>query len=287
MAEPPQQEPQAEPEPPQQEPQAEPGPPQQGPPQQEPQAAAAAAEPEQLYSAEGEHGRAGYYVKTVGNAPVAAPTKLNAEEAAQKQAPKRTGSAWNTGGTWENKDVTKWAKVSLPPLFEGQRVGDIAVRSATLSSGHASVVLVRGKMRPGFDLKLELEWEQGEPKPPAAAAPPAEGAGEAEEEQKPEPEQAQDGAMDEDKDDEEEEGDTDDDEEEEEEEEEEDDGVVRGKLTVEATDLDDEDDYELAASVSKGGLSAYEAGKQLERLRPMLYAQLKSFAAQIVESVTE
>ena len=71
------------------------------------------------------------------------------------------------------------------------------------------------------------------------------------------------------------------------EEEEEDDGMVRGKLTVEATDLDDEDDYELSASVSKGGLSAYEAGKQLERLRPMLYAQLQSFAAQIVESVTE
>ena len=271
-------EPAAEPEPPQQEPQA--------------AAAAAAAEPEQLYSAEGEHGRAGYYVKTVGNAPVAAPTKLNAEEAAQKEAPKRTGSAWNTGGTWENKDVTKWAKVSLPPLFEGQRVGDIAVRSATLSSGHASVVLVRGKMRPGFDLKLELEWEQGEPKPPAAAAPPAQeagaavGGGGAEEEQEPEPEQAQDGAMDEDKDDEEEE-DTDDDDDDDEEEEEEDDGMVRGKLTVEATDLDDEDDYELSASVSKGGLSAYEAGKQLERLRPMLYAQLQSFAAQIVESVTE
>ena len=86
-----------------------------------------------------------------------------------------------------------------------------------------------------------------------------------------------------------EEGDDDDQEgdDDEEEEEEEDDGVVRGKLTVEATDLDDEDDYELCASVSKGGLSTHEAGKQLERLRPMLYAQLKSFAAQIVESVTE
>jgi hypothetical protein len=53
-------------------------------------------EGERFYEESGEHGRAGYYVKTVGNAPVAAPTALSAEEVAAKAAPKRagSGSAW-------------------------------------------------------------------------------------------------------------------------------------------------------------------------------------------------
>ena len=106
---------------------------------------------ERYYEESGEHGRAGYYVKTVGNAPVVAPTALTAEEAAAKAAPKRTGSAsaWcdscpsvhsvcggfletrslcsvslllcaalrNTGGTWENKDMSKWAKVQSARVY--------------------------------------------------------------------------------------------------------------------------------------------------------------------------
>jgi hypothetical protein len=51
---------------------------------------------ERYYEETGEHGRAGYYVKTVGNAPVVAPTALTAEEAAAKAAPKRSGS----GSAW-------------------------------------------------------------------------------------------------------------------------------------------------------------------------------------------
>eukprot|EP01052_Picozoa_sp_SAG31_P027364 SAG31_NODE_2557_length_5492_cov_13.987762_2_plen_42_part_00 len=36
-------------------------------------------EDESLYEQHGEHGRVGYYVKTVGNAPVPAPQKLSAD----------------------------------------------------------------------------------------------------------------------------------------------------------------------------------------------------------------
>ena len=99
---------------------------------------------ERYYEETGEHGRAGYYVKTVGNAPVVAPTALTADEAAAMAAapkPRGSGSAWcasclsvrlgrsvdarlstlcrvphrNSAGTWENKDMSKWAKV--PPYI--------------------------------------------------------------------------------------------------------------------------------------------------------------------------
>eukprot|EP01051_Picozoa_sp_SAG22_P019111 SAG22_NODE_3424_length_1719_cov_3.514815_2_plen_72_part_00 len=68
--------------------------------EEEARAAATAAEEaaggERYYEKDGEHGRAGYYVKTVGNAPVAAPTALSAEEVAAKAALTRTGS----GSAW-------------------------------------------------------------------------------------------------------------------------------------------------------------------------------------------
>jgi hypothetical protein len=48
-------------------------------------------------------------------------------------------------------------QTTLPPLIEGLSAGEITVFSASVT-GDASCVMVRGKLRPGFDVELELEW---------------------------------------------------------------------------------------------------------------------------------
>ena len=69
---------------------------------------------ERYYEETGEHGRAGYYVKTVGNAPVVAPKALTAEEAAAKAAPKRSGS----GSAWCDSCLTMHLRRDLcAPFF--------------------------------------------------------------------------------------------------------------------------------------------------------------------------
>ena len=65
---------------------------------------------QQLYSAEGQHDMVGYYVKTVGDAPVTIPTPLSPEQQAAAQASVvhagGGGSAWNrSGATWETRDL--------------------------------------------------------------------------------------------------------------------------------------------------------------------------------------
>jgi hypothetical protein len=212
----------------------------------------------------------------------------------------------NTGGTWENKDVSKWAKVcavparyacvpqntpaaasalsvsngthpfapqtSLPPLIEGLSAGELTVNSASVS-GDASCVMVRGQLRPGFDLEVEIEWIlPGEP-PTEADPPNAEAGAEAGAEASGADDEDTDGTDDDDlsidddvpaaKDD----------------------GSTRGKITIAATDLDDEDDLVLSdVKVTKGNMEPYEASKILEALRVPVHEQLQAFKAEIVAS---
>ena len=67
-------------------------------------------------------------------------------------------------GTWEEKDWTGWAKSRLTelccalavPLPHG--VGDLCVKKVTTCTGDATVVVVRGTPRTGFDLDVALSW---------------------------------------------------------------------------------------------------------------------------------
>jgi len=77
-------------------------------------------------------------------------------------------SAWNTAGTWEEKDVSDWAKEALQGLLlsckyvlpEGSpSPGSLALVSkvATLE-GHASYATVRGKKRYIYEFSVIVKW---------------------------------------------------------------------------------------------------------------------------------
>ena len=77
-------------------------------------------------------------------------------------------SAWNTAGTWEEKDVSKWAKETLQSFLlsceyvlpEGSpSPGSLALVSkvATLD-GHASYATVRGKKRYIYEFSIIVKW---------------------------------------------------------------------------------------------------------------------------------
>jgi tetratricopeptide (TPR) repeat protein len=90
-------------------------------------------------------------------------------------------SAWNKAGTWEEKDVTKWAKETLEqtllggaqddnastrgravytlPLSSAAPNATVTTTSVKILSGHASVATVRGKKRYLYDFALKLDWK--------------------------------------------------------------------------------------------------------------------------------
>eukprot|EP00814_Leptocylindrus_danicus_P007432 CAMPEP_0116014414 /NCGR_PEP_ID=MMETSP0321-20121206/6261_1 /TAXON_ID=163516 /ORGANISM="Leptocylindrus danicus var. danicus, Strain B650" /LENGTH=441 /DNA_ID=CAMNT_0003484057 /DNA_START=59 /DNA_END=1384 /DNA_ORIENTATION=+ len=103
----------------------------------------------------------------------------NAAVASSNAAPAEKGvSAWNTAGTWEEKDVTAWAKetlekallsaeYTLPPGSapdssnnECPKVHVTKVKNVSSGNGHASVATVRGKRRHIFEFtNVEVHWE--------------------------------------------------------------------------------------------------------------------------------
>ena len=76
-------------------------------------------------------------------------------------------SAWNAAGTWEERGHTDWARARLETLvvergkfdldgaFAGVAARVIGVKKC---EGDASVVMIRGKPRHGFDFETTLEW---------------------------------------------------------------------------------------------------------------------------------
>lgn len=87
-----------------------------------------------------------------------------------------TTSAWNKAGTWEEKDVTKWATESLTKMLVEETTYDIplegnwkkcakfegdlaaSIDKIKVLDGHASYVSVRGKKRYIFEFRIELVW---------------------------------------------------------------------------------------------------------------------------------
>ncbi|GLD98104.1 hypothetical protein PINS_up006801 [Pythium insidiosum] len=72
------------------------------------------------------------------------------------------GSAWNVGNTFEEKDMTAWAKTTIEGLLSGISTplgsipGTIKVTEVSELKGDASIAVVRGKKRYIFDFTFAL-----------------------------------------------------------------------------------------------------------------------------------
>mmetsp|Transcript_113148 Transcript_113148/g.325307 ORF Transcript_113148/g.325307 Transcript_113148/m.325307 type:complete len:463 (+) Transcript_113148:92-1480(+) len=114
------------------------------------------------------HGRLGTVLSN--NAPT--PMQLEAQEVPPETGDSQVGSEWNQAGTWEEKDVTAWAKERLTeslqrarasapdvPFPTGQMAQVIAkivkVKSIT---GDAHIVTVRKKVKHGYHFEAELSF---------------------------------------------------------------------------------------------------------------------------------
>jgi len=94
--------------------------------------------------------------------------KLSEEEASQTQAMHKSasgsGSLWNAAQTFEERDATKWAKEAIPEYLCSVHCevsgGDVVaeITEVTSADGDASICVVRGKKRAGFDFKVKLKW---------------------------------------------------------------------------------------------------------------------------------
>ena len=103
-----------------------------------------------------------------GTAPRAQPVKLTEEEAALARKLEGSGgsglSSWNKAGTWEERSHTDWARARAEALLVGKRfpvgaAAHAAITAVKTFKGDATVVMVRGKPRPGFDFNVALTWE--------------------------------------------------------------------------------------------------------------------------------
>eukprot|EP01083_Nonionella_stella_P001497 4317_1 len=88
------------------------------------------------------------------------PKKVNGDAGVAPGTESHHGSAWNQGGTWEEKDMSSWAKDCLKEKFLGiaSDCGQVKVTSMTKCEGHANIIFVRGKKRIGYDFEIQLEW---------------------------------------------------------------------------------------------------------------------------------
>jgi tetratricopeptide (TPR) repeat protein len=93
------------------------------------------------------------------------PTKANSNPAIANQGT----SAWNQAGTWEEKDVSQWAKDTLTKAIQQTTFtlpesspapnALVTVQKVKSLDGHASVAVVRGKTRFIYEYTCRLEWQ--------------------------------------------------------------------------------------------------------------------------------
>jgi tetratricopeptide (TPR) repeat protein len=73
------------------------------------------------------------------------------------------GSAWNQAGTWEEKEISKWAcdtlqQALLAAKYCDDGLGLVATVTKADVSGSASVAMVRGKKRYIYELSATVHW---------------------------------------------------------------------------------------------------------------------------------
>jgi len=76
----------------------------------------------------------------------------------------RQGSAWNTAGTWEDRDMSSWAHERIKSLFKdfeltlGLPDCKATINSVSKVDGEASIVFTRGKRKVGYELSFTAEY---------------------------------------------------------------------------------------------------------------------------------
>ncbi|KAL1547892.1 hypothetical protein AAHA92_16199 [Salvia divinorum] len=113
-----------------------------------------------------------YWVREASRdaAPLPPPKKIDPADACNQPTQSHLGSAWNRAGTWEEKNLNKWATERIKELllsmgslaFSG---GKAEITEVTRCSGDAFLVTVRNKKRVGYTYELSLtvkgEWTIG------------------------------------------------------------------------------------------------------------------------------
>ncbi|KAH6779208.1 chaperone binding / ATPase activator [Perilla frutescens var. hirtella] len=116
-----------------------------------------------------------YWVREASRdaAPLPVPKKIEPTDLSNQTTQSHLGSAWNRAGTWEEKNLNKWATERIKELllsmdsleFSG---GKAEITEVTRCSGDAFLVTVRNKKRVGYTYELALkvkgEWKIGEEK---------------------------------------------------------------------------------------------------------------------------
>ncbi|GAB2222891.1 hypothetical protein Droror1_Dr00017022 [Drosera rotundifolia] len=118
-----------------------------------------------------------YWVReaTADAAPIPAPKKLSQEDLCNLSSSKSSGlgSVWNKAGTWEEKNLNKWATDRMKELlkcigFLEFSDGKAEVTEVSSCSGDAFLVTVRNKKRVGYTYELTIdvkgEWLVGDEK---------------------------------------------------------------------------------------------------------------------------
>lgn len=98
-----------------------------------------------------------------------APKKIENPAPTAAAASKQGTSVWNTGGTWEEKNVSEWANTSLTeairkasytlPSSSPAPGAVVTVEQVSKLEGHASVAVVRGKTRFIYEYSCKLDWQ--------------------------------------------------------------------------------------------------------------------------------
>lgn len=97
--------------------------------------------------------------KPISASDVAPPAPIN------DSSPAKATSAWNSAGTWEEKDTSDWCQARLKEILKAtvteEDCSSLVVKVSELKdvSGDASVVVSRGKKRYVFDLACSLKFE--------------------------------------------------------------------------------------------------------------------------------
>jgi len=90
-----------------------------------------------------------------------APKKIEAPKPEEKKAISNGPSAWNKGGTWEEKDHSEWARTSVA-TYLGKVSFSIPEGTISLENwevtGDCTVVFSRGKHRVGYELLAKTKY---------------------------------------------------------------------------------------------------------------------------------
>ncbi|GAB4833078.1 hypothetical protein Ancab_007137 [Ancistrocladus abbreviatus] len=115
-----------------------------------------------------------YWVReaTADEAPLPVPKKLSAEDVSNLsyQPTASLGSVWNKAGTWEEKNLNKWAADRIKELLVSVdslefASGKVEITEVSRCAGDAFLVTVRNKKRVGYTYELTIdvkgEWLVG------------------------------------------------------------------------------------------------------------------------------